>query len=428
MLRKSNEAKSKPPVSKVRGKLSYGWIVALAGGITVLAAANFQYSFGVFLKPLINQFGWSRTAISGCVSARSILSGVMSPISGNLSDRYGPRKLIFVGVLLVGLGYLSASRISSLWQLYFSLSILTGIGIGFFFTPVVATATKWFGGKSGLANGIVMSGFGMAQIIIPPVATYLILQYSWETCFIILGMATLGVGIIAWSFIRNPPQSMTNPPPGKPTGAGEVSKDEKTPATDYYTLSEALRTPTLWLMLLIYMTTAICYQMVVIHIVVAAIDTGITPEAAALILTLGGITNTAGRLIVGGLANKFGTKIVLALCLAVQAPVLFFLAGASDLHVFYIIATVFGFAYAGTSPIMPTMAAVLFGTRSVGSIFGTLNLAYTTGVAIGPLLAGYIFDATGSYSAAFLSAAVAMAISFILCLLLKQPKKKALAA
>jgi len=427
MLGKSNEAESNPPASKVRGKLSYGWVVALAGGITVLAAANFQYYFGVFLKPLINQFGWSRAAFSGCVTAANILSGLMSPVTGNLSDRYGPRKLIFVGVLLVGLSYLLSSRISSLWQLYLFLGILIGIGMGFFFTPVVATVTRWFGGRAGLANGIVMSGFGMAQILLPPIATYLILQHSWETCFIVLGMAAWGLGLLAWSFIRNPPQSMTNPPPGKSAGAGDIS-DEKTPAIDYYTLSEALRTPTLWIMLTIYMIAGICFMMMVIHIVAAAIDIGITPEAAAIILTLGGISSTLGRLILGGLASKFGNKIVLALCLAVQAPALFFLAGASDLHVFYIIAVVYGFAYAGTSPIIPTMAASLFGTRSVGSIFGTLNLAYTTGAAIGPLLAGYIFDVTGSYSAAFLSAAAAMAISFLLCLLLKRPKEKALVA
>ena len=417
MLRKSNEAESKPPASKVKGKLFYGWIVALAGGSFVFATGHFQYTFGVFVKPLINEFNWSRAAISGCVSIRSILSGVMSPITGNLSDRYGPRILIFGGALLVGLSYLLAYRISSLWQLYIFLGISTGIGFGACFAPVVATVTKWFGGRAGLANGIVMSGFGMAQILLPPIATYIIIQYGWETCFVILGMAAWGLGIPAWGFIRNPP-------PGTSADTGDISKvDETTPATDY-ALSEALRTPALWIMLTTYMTVAVCHQMMVIHIVVAAIDTGITPEAAAIILTLGGITSTAGRLIIGGLASKIDNKIVLALCLAVQAPVLLFLAGASDLHVFYIIAAVYGLAYGGVSPIMPTMAASLFGTRSLGSIFGTLNLAYTTGVAIGPLLAGYIFDVTGSYFIAFFSAAIAMAIVFLLCLLLKSPKKK----
>ena len=96
---KINEVERKPPQNVGRGRLSDGWIVALAGGVCIIAVSNFQYAFGVFLKPLIDQFGWSRAAISGCVTIRSVISGTMSPISGDLSDRYGPKKLIFMGML-----------------------------------------------------------------------------------------------------------------------------------------------------------------------------------------------------------------------------------------------------------------------------------------------------------------------------------------
>jgi OFA family oxalate/formate antiporter-like MFS transporter len=163
--------------------------------------------------------------------------------------------------------------------------------------------------------------------------------------------------------------------------------------------------------------------MVVIHIVAAAVDEGATFEAAAIILSLSGVTNTLGRLTVGGLANRFGVKLVMALCLVFQVPAIFFLAWAGDVRLFYILCTVFSFAYSGTTPIIPTMAASLFGTRSVGSIYGILNLGYTVGVAIGPLLAGYIFDMTGSYAGAFLSAAGALFLSFLLCLMIKLPQE-----
>ena len=413
-----------PHPKETEGKLYYGWVVALASGVCVLVGNNFQYSFGVFLKPLINQFGWSRAAISGCVTTRSALSGIISPLSGDLSDRYGPRKLIIAGVCIVGLSYLLASRISSLLELYLILGILTGIGVGFLFAPLVATVTRWFGGRAGMANGIVLSGFGVAQTILPPLATHLILQYGWGTCFIILGVATLVVGTAAWSFIKDPPQAIEIQTPSSAIVTGNLSKSaERTQTTDDYPLSEAFHAPALWIMLIIYMTVAICYQMVVIHVVAAAIDEGATLEAAAIILTLSGITNTLGKLVSGGLANKIGTKLILALCLAAQAPALFFLAGARDINVFYIISAAYGFAYAGTSPVIPTMAADLFGTKSVGSIFGTLNLAYTFGAAIGPLLAGYIFDITGRYTIAFLCAAGTLLLSFVLCLFLKRPQK-----
>ena len=106
---------------KSKGKLYYGWVVAVASAVCLLAANNFQYSFGVFLKPLISQFGWSRAAISGCVTIRSAVSGIVSPISGSLSDRYGPRKLIVAAVSMVALSYLLAARIQSLFGLYLAL-------------------------------------------------------------------------------------------------------------------------------------------------------------------------------------------------------------------------------------------------------------------------------------------------------------------
>jgi MFS family permease len=165
--------------------------------------------------------------------------------------------------------------------------------------------------------------------------------------------------------------------------------------------------------------------MLIVHIVAAAIDTGITPEEAAIILTVGGITGIAGRLVLGGLASKIGNKIVLTLCLATQVPALFFLAGASDLHGFYIIAAVYGLAYGGVVPVVLAMAASFFGTKSIGYILGTLQLSYTGGMAFGPFLAGYIFDVTESYSAAFLSAAAVTAIAFLFSLLLKRPREKA---
>lgn len=210
MLRKRNQAENSPS-TKAGRKLSYGWVVAIAGAGMLLAAGNFLYTFGVFVKPLINKFGWSRAAISGCVSTRSIVTASISPIAGSLSDRYGARKFILPGIFLVGLSYLLVSRITSLWHLYFFLSLLTGVGMAALFVPTVATVTKWFGGKSALANGIVMSGFSMAQIILPPIATYLIVQHGWETCFVILGLAAWVLGSMAWFFIRTPPNTVNQP-------------------------------------------------------------------------------------------------------------------------------------------------------------------------------------------------------------------------
>ncbi len=422
MLPKRNKVDSNMSAT-ARGQLSTGWVAVIAGAFVVFIAGNFQYSFGVLVNPLINRFGWSRASISGTVTTRSIASSLTSPLVGILSDRYGYRKFILAGIFLVGISYLLTSRITSLWQLYLFLGAVVGIGIPVFFIPIVSITTRWFGSKSSLANGIIASGFGWAQIVTPPVATYLILQYSWEISLIILGMAALVLGTVAWYFIRAP-ENTGNEPPSEPTG---IDSQKATPpgAEGNYTLSKALRTPAFWILFLVLMTSSASFQMVVIHIVIAAIDTGITPEAAAFILTLSGITNTAGRLTLGGLATKIGNKTVLLLSLALQALALFFLAGAIDIRAFYIIAAVHGLGYGGVTPLIPTLTGSFFGTRSIGSVFGVLITAYTIGGAFGPLLGGYVFDVTGSYYTAFLVAAIVMAATFLLCLLLKPPQRKA---
>ena len=422
MLPKGNKVDSNMSAT-VRGRLSTGWVAVIAGAFVIFIAGNFQYSFGVLVNPLINRFGWLRASISGTVTTRSITSSLTSPIVGILSDRYGYRKFILAGIFLVGISYLLTSRITSLWQLYLFLGAMAGIGITVFFVPIISIATKWFGSKSGLANGIIVSGFGWAQIITPPVATYLILQYSWETALIILGTAALVLGTVAWYFIRVP-QNAGNEPPAEPA-VTDTQKANPPGAAGSYTLSETLRTPAFWILFLILTTSSAAFQMVVIHIVIATIDTGITPEAAALTLTLSGITNTAGRLTLGGLATKIGNRPVLLFSLALQALALFFLAGASDLRTFYIVAAVYGLGYGGIIPLMPTLTGSFFGTRSIGSIFGFINTAYTVGGAFGPLVGGYIFDVTGSYYTAFLAAAIVMAATFLLCLLLKPPQRKA---
>lgn len=422
MLYKRNNTKSSSSTS-ARWKLSRGWVTVIAGTFIVFIAGNFQYSFGAFVKPLVDNFGWSRAAISGCVTIRSIISGLTSPLVGALGDRYGFRKFILMGIVLVGLGYLLTSRLNSLWQLYLFLGLMTGVGVSSVFVPIVGTATKWFGSKSALANGIILSGFSWAQIITPPTATYLILRYGWETCYVVLGLAALVLGTLAWLFIRTPPDAVKQP--AEQIQVEKSNDGEARAASEHdYTLAEAVRTPALWILFLILMIVAASYQMIAIHIIAAAIDTGIAPQAAAIILTISGITNTAGRLALGGLATILGNKKVLVLSIAIQAVTLFFLAGARDLYALYIIAAVYGLGYGGVTPITVTLTGSFFGTKSIGSIFGTVNSAYTLGVAIGPLIGGYIFDITGSYYSAFLTAAIATTLAFILCLAVNPPRRK----
>lgn len=410
--------------ARVNHKLYYGWVVAVVAGLAMLTAGNFQYIFGVFVRPLIDNFGWSRAAVAGSVSVRCIVTSISSPIAGALSDRFGARKFILAGVLLIGLSYLLVSRVTSLWQLYLSLGILIGVGMSLLVVPAVATVTRWFGGKSALANGIVFSGFGLAQVILPPLATMVILRYGWGVCF--LGFAALAWvgGGIAWYYIKPAPPGAPSWSPDSKAVAAPKPEAVVHRTEESWTFSAAVRTRTLWNLVIVYVVVAICYQIITIHIVAAAIDVGIDSAAAAVILTFSGVTNTVGRLTVPSLAGKFGSKNVLVISLAAQAVLLFFLIGAKDLFVLYILAAAYGLFYGGIPPMMPSVSGDYFGTGSLGAIFGLLMSSFTAGGAIGPLAAGYIHDVTGQYHLAFLAAAIAMTLAFLLGLLLKPPTRR----
>lgn len=325
--------------------------------------------------------------------------------------------------MFCGLGYMLSSSTTSLWQLYLFLGAFVGISNGITFTPILATVTKWFGPKSALANGVASSGISISQILLPPIAALLIGRYGWEKTFIIFGAAACLLGTLSWYFIKNPAPD-TRQQAGKPLPAPNGAEAGKSSAGNDYTLPEALRTPSFWLIFSVYVIHAICFQMVVVHIVVAAIGFGAAAGAAAIILTTIGITNTFGRLSISGLADKIGGRTVLALSLGLQGGVLFALAHACDLPTFYIVGAILGLLYGSVMPIIPSLTGDFFGTRFVGAILGTLQVGYMGGAAIGPLLAGYIFDITGGYYTAFVIAAILAAIAFLLCLLLKRPQPK----
>jgi MFS family permease len=390
------------------------WVVATAGAFMILGCCSFQYTFGVFVKPFINEFGWSRAAISASITGRSIVGAMVATSIGTLNDRYGPRKLILVGIGMISLSYLLLSTVTSLLQLYLYVGIIVGAGMNFVLVPVLATVYTCFGHKSAAANGLVMSGMSAAQIIVPPVATLLILRYNWQTCFLTLAVAAAVIGILAWSVIKPRPS---------PFGTAAERKTHPTPALSGYKFSEAIRTRALWIILLIYVSFAACYQMFVIHVVADVIDSGIGAEVAATVLTLAGVTNTLGRLGVGTVANVLGLRRVLAMSLALQATALFLLAYAGQITSFYVAALIYGLGYGLGNPLIFTLAGHIFGSRAAGAIIGSIEAAFNVGMAMGPLLAGYIFDVTGSYYTAFIAAGSAMTAMIMLAALLKVPRE-----
>jgi len=381
-----------------------------------IVAYAVHYSFGIFFKPLAAEFGWTRAMTSLAFSLYMLSRGGFGILTGWATDKYGPRITVAAGGFFIGLGLLLTSQISALWQLYIFYSLLVGLGVSVAFAPLVATVARWFVKKRGLAMGIVLAGIGLGTAIMPRPASYFIETYGWSMSYIIMGAIALIIIVLAALPMRRTPGEMGLLPYG---GTGAAKSSNSAADKGDVSLREATRTRPFWVLFIITILFATCLYMVMIHIVPHATDLEISGSVAASFLAVIGISTIFGRLAVGWLSDTIGRKPALAICLFFQAAAVFLLMGIGSVGTFYVFAVIFGLAYGGVVTQLPLIAGELFGLHSIGAIVGLEMLGTSLGGAIGPLLGGYIFDVTQSYSVAFLIGAIGPLIAIALILFLK---------
>jgi MFS family permease len=315
--------------------------------------------------------------------------------------------------------------------LYLFYGLMVGFGLSVAFAPLVATASRWFVSKRGLAVGIVVAGIGMGTVVMSPLATYLVSTYGWSWSYIILGLLAWIIIIPGALFLRRSPEEKGLLPLGK---AEAITGDERdssiaekgeslTSGRAGFSLKDAVHTRAFWLLLATIIFWSICVQMVMIHIYPHATDLGITEVVAANILVLIGIFSIIGRLAMGAISDRLGGKRTLVICLALQALVMFWLLRATDIWMLYLFAAAFGFAYGGCVPQLPVIAGEIFKLKSIGAIVGVQMLGVAIGGAIGPLLGGRTFDVTGTYYLAFLVSGICTLLALLLLAFMRVPKK-----
>lgn len=410
-------AKQETPPSTRTGKprFFYGYVVAGAGfGIQTIAWGIFQ-TFGLFFKPLLAEFSWSRATISGAHSLSLFVHGLASIIVGGLNDRFGPKIVMATCGFLFGLGYLLMSQVNTIWQLYLFYGVIVGIGVSAVDVVLLSTIARWFVKKRGTMSGIVKVGTGLGILIMPLVASGLISAYGWRTSYIILGTLAL-VSIISLSqLLQRDPSKMRQLPDGEEqatTGSLDLTEQG-------LSFREVIHTRQFWVVCAAYLMIIFYGVTILVHIVPHAMDIGISAtNAAGIISTIGGVS-MAGRLVMGHAGDRIGNKRAIIICFLISVPALAWLQLAKELWMLYLFGAVYGFSHGGFFALMSPTVAWLFGTRSQGVILGVVIFSGTVGGAIGPILTGHIFDITGSYQLGFLILVVASIIGLILTTLLR---------
>ncbi len=394
----------------------YGYTIAAFCFCIQAIGIGTYITFGIFFKPLLADFNWSRATLSGAQSLATLIGGLLGVLVGRLNDRFGPRVVMTVTGFFFGLGFLLMSGLNSVWQLYLFYGVVVGVGMSSIDVIALTTTARWFVRRRGMMTGIVKAGTGAGQLIMPLVASILIAGSGWRISYIVIGATVMVLLISIGQLLQRDPARMGL----LPDGNREIQAARSNLAETGFYLHEALRMRQFWTICFANLATMFCLLIIMVHIVPHATDLGISSTTAAGILaTIGGIS-MAGRLVIGIAIDRIGNKHSMIICFILLISTLLWIQLVRELWMLYLFAVVYGFAHGGLFTVISPIVAEYFGVRSHGILFGVVAFVGTVGGAIGPILAGYIFDITGSYNLAFWTCTAVGAIGLGLILSLKQ--------
>ena len=386
---------------KMRTPLFYGYIIVALIFIIQMIMAGSSVTFGVFFKPMINEFGWSRALISGAVSFSRILSGFSSIVMGGLNDRIGPRAVITLCGFLLGSGLLLMSLTNTVWQLYLFYILMVGLGMGGVVAPQFSTVARWFTRRRNLMTGIIFAGGSLGALILTPVANWLISTTGWRNSFVVLGAVALVIIVLCAQFLKGHPGKIGQIPYDAVTKPEEQEHKPNLNVGEF-TLKEAIYTRPFWIVIIMAFCNSFCLGTIMVHIVPHATDLGISAAAAANILAVLSAGLLTGSLVMGINADRIGVLKAFVICFIPMLAVLFLLLPLTEAWMIGLLMFIMAWGNGGGSALVSNMYAELFGMRSHGLIVGFNTLVSALGGAVGPFIAGYVFDKNGSYQWAFI--------------------------
>ena len=389
-------------------RVFYGWVIVGVGIVVTCIGVGAMLSLTVFLQPMSQAMGWSRTGISTAALINWLCMGVGAFVWGALSDRFGTRPVVLAGGVLLGLGLVTASRAGTLGQFQILFGVIVGLAAGSFYTPLTAATTRWFTRHRSLAVALVSAGLSVGSAIMGPLARWLITTYDWRFAMLVIGDLVWLVVIPAALLVRDPATSPMHAVAG--ATAGGNSRE--------FTVGQALRTPQFAAIAVTYFACCAAHSGPIFHMVTHAIDHGVSAMAAATVLSAASLASLSGKILCGLVADRVGAKRTLVAGLALQAVAVSLYLFTRELTSFYAVALVFGLAYGGVMPLYAIVVREYFGARIMGTVFGAAALTSTLGMALGPVAGGWLYDALGSYFWLFIASfgiglgAAAIALTF----------------
>jgi MFS family permease len=394
-----------------RFRIYYGWRVVATGFILFLLMYGARFSFGLYIKPMAESFGTDRASVSGSQSLYMMVYAIFSLVTGSLADRYGPKKVLVGGFILIGIGMLLTSRITSVWQYYLSYGILVAVGSGAIYVPAMGAVSKFFTRQRNFALGITAAGAGVGQFIFPPFVQKIFEVAGWQMAFFYTALLMLILGLsVPLLLLRGrglPEDAATKGPEesGTKEETGSLRPPEESAENliqKHYTLRQAMATRPFWTYFVVYFVTCFIIDgVILVHLYPYLTDIGFSGQTAASALGYLGLISAAAMIALGPLGDKLNKRVLMTGVFGAHVVLLFLLihiCGPLSLWGFIIF---YGLLLGIIVPLMVSILSEIFGSRSVSSILGACTIAYGIAGLIAPWLAGHIFDRYHSYSPIF---------------------------
>lgn len=394
----------RPSGARRRPAISARWRVVIALFAVTGCISTSVSAFGVFLPILAETFGWSRGAVSVALSINLILGGVAAFGVASFADHHGPRGVLLLTVLIGAAGFVLTATVNALWQFYLVYGVMVGTGMSSIYVLSSATVSRWFAERRGMALAVVLSGFNLGWLLGGPLAAFLIRHWGWRAAYVVLGGVIACIAGPACLWVRYPGG-------GGPPSATTESPDGREPRSVRMSLAAALRDPRLWCLAAAWFCLGLVFMTVTVHSVPYAKDLGLPLERAALALTAYGIGAAAGRLVSGAVADRLGAAVTLHACVLVQALALAALVAGPPAWALTALLVIFGVGASGADNAFVKVIPDVFGLAALASVMSVLGLGWRTGAGLGPAGAGFLYDATGSYTIPFGVALLALVLS-----------------
>ncbi|MDP6509593.1 MAG: MFS transporter [Dehalococcoidia bacterium] len=390
-------------------RIYYGWWVAASLTVVlVFSHGTTYYLISVMLPHLIDEFGWSRTAVSGLASLFLITLALLSPPVGHLCDRWGARKIMLVSAPFMAIALLMLSTIQSLWQLYATYFLLSLAATGMHTVPVGTTITRWFVTHRGTAMGLAMSGMSLGGFLVAPIAGFLNDSVGWRITYGIIGVAAALVLVPLILLVVK-----SGPAPAHPSSLEETTRSpvELSPARNL------LRHPAFWLVTISFALISTSFVGTLTHFVAFLKDSGMSSVTASGMLGIVAGMGAIGKVLSGYLSDRISRLWVAGATAVFQALGLLVVMASQAPLALWVFAVLFGVALGFAPVVRPLVLGDFFGSAAFGTNYGWMIMVTFLGSAVGPPFAGYIYDTTGSYTVAFTVFIAAYAAS-VACLLL----------